>query len=60
MDWQIIVAMAVAIPLILFPAALVWFLNVSGVLTVWKESRARELRRKERAVAAAVKVEAKG
>ena len=48
MEWQIIVAMAVAIPLILFPAALVWFLNISGILTVWKESRAREMRRKGR------------
>jgi hypothetical protein len=63
MEWQIIVAMAIAIPVILFPAAFVWFLNISGILTVWKESRARELRRKGRAAhqkgTAAVEVEAK-
>jgi hypothetical protein len=45
MEWQIIVALVVAIPVILFPVAFVWFLNVSGLLTVWKESRARARRR---------------
>ena len=45
MPVELIIALAVAIPLILFPAAFVWFLNISGLLTVWKESRAREKRR---------------
>jgi hypothetical protein len=45
MDGTMIVALAIAIPVILFPAAFVWFLNISGILTVWKESRAREKRR---------------
>ncbi len=45
MQWELIVALAIAIPVILFPAAFVWFLNISGILTVWKETRAREKRR---------------
>jgi hypothetical protein len=45
MQIEVIIAIAVAIPVILFPVAFVWFLNISGILTVWKESRAREKRR---------------
>ncbi len=45
MQWELIVALVVAIPVILFPVAFIWFLNVSGIITVWKESRAREKRR---------------
>ena len=45
MQWELIVALVVAIPVILFPVAFVWFLNISGLMTVWKESRAREKRR---------------
>jgi len=45
MQLEVIIALAVAIPIILFPAAFIWFLNISGILTVWKESRARESRR---------------
>ncbi len=45
MEIQFIIALAVAIPVILFPAAFIWYLNISGVLTVWKETRAREKRR---------------
>ena len=45
MQLEIIIALAIAIPIILFPAAFVWFLNISGVFAVWKENRARESRR---------------
>ena len=45
MEWQFVVALVIMVPVILFPAAFVWFLNVSGLLTVWSESRAREKRR---------------
>ena len=45
MQWELIVALVVAIPIILFPAAFIWFLNISGIITVWKESQAREKRR---------------
>ncbi len=45
MGIQLIIVLAIAIPVILFPAAFVWFINISGLLTVWKESRARERRK---------------
>ena len=45
MEWQFIVALVVAIPIILFPPAFVWYLNISGILTVMKESKAREKKR---------------
>jgi hypothetical protein len=58
MEWQIIVAIVIAIPVILFPVAFIWFINISGILTVWKESRAREKRRaraRKEALAKAIK-----
>ena len=43
MTWEIIIALVVAIPVILFPAAFVWYLNGEGVLKVMREARARKL-----------------
>ena len=37
MEWQIVIALVIAVPIILFPAAFVWYLNISGILTVIKE-----------------------
>ena len=45
MEIQLIIALAIAIPVILFPAAFVWFLNITGLLQVMKEARTRERRR---------------
>jgi hypothetical protein len=45
MPIEAIIAIAVAVPIIIFPAAFIWFINVSGLWAVWKESRAREKRR---------------
>jgi hypothetical protein len=56
MHTEVIIALVIAIPVILFPAAFVWFLNISGLWTVWKESRARERRRAKARQAALVKV----
>jgi hypothetical protein len=41
MEWQVIVALIVAIPVIMFPVAFVWFLNVGGIFAAVKEARAR-------------------
>jgi len=41
MEWQIIVALVVAIPVILLPVAFVWYLNVGGIITAVKEARER-------------------
>ena len=37
-----IVAMVVAIPIILFPAAFIWYMNIGGIVHALKEARAKE------------------
>ena len=39
MEGLAIVAVVVAIPVILFPAAFVWYLNVGGIMASVKEAR---------------------
>ena len=39
MEWQVIVALVVGIPIIFFPAAYVWYLNIGGVLGLIREKR---------------------
>lgn len=46
MEGQVIVALAIAIPVVLFPAAFVWYLNIGEVLQAVKEARAREVTEK--------------
>jgi hypothetical protein len=46
MEWQVIVALAIAIPVILFPAAFVWYLNLGGVVQAVREVRARKVAEK--------------
>jgi hypothetical protein len=41
MDWQIIVALVVMVPVILAPVALVWFLNLGGIAASLKRVRSR-------------------
>ncbi len=41
MEWQVILALVLAIPVILIPVALVWYLNVGGIYATIKEARAR-------------------
>lgn len=43
MEWQVIVALAIAVPVILFPAALVWYLNIGGMVQTVREARARKV-----------------
>lgn len=40
MTVQAVIALAIAIPLILFPAAFVWYLNLGGVFAALREARA--------------------
>jgi len=49
MEWQIIVALVIAIPVILFPVAFVWYINIGGIITAIKEARARRIARKKEA-----------
>lgn len=39
MDAAFIIAMAVAIPIILFPAAYIWYINIGGIYQAVKEAR---------------------
>ena len=54
MEWQFIVALVIAIPIILFPVAFVWYLNVGGIYATIREVRARRAAR-EKGVGAVVK-----
>ncbi len=49
MQWEFIVALLIAIPIILFPAAFVWYLNVGGIYAAIKEARARRVARETKA-----------
>ena len=46
MEWQVIVALVIAIPVVLFPVALVWFINIGGTVAAIKEARARKAARR--------------
>jgi hypothetical protein len=39
MEWKFIVVLIIAIPVILFPAAFLWYLNLGGLYTALKEKR---------------------
>ena len=47
MQWELIVALVIAIPIILFPAAFVWYLNIGGIYAAIKEARARRVAHKK-------------
>jgi hypothetical protein len=48
MAWQIILGVVLGIPMVLLPIAFVWYLNVSGLYQVIRESRSRRQKRATR------------
>ncbi len=40
MEWQMVVALAMATPVIMFPVALIWYLNIGGVVQAVREAKA--------------------
>jgi hypothetical protein len=43
MNWELIVALVVAIPIILFPVAFVWYVNIAGIIEAVRNTKvARE------------------
>ena len=40
MEWQIIVALVIAVSIILFPATFVWYLNIGGIIQLVRKARA--------------------
>jgi hypothetical protein len=47
MQWEFVVALVIAIPIILFPVAFVWYLNIGGIYAAIKEARARRVAREK-------------
>ena len=43
MQWELVVALVIAIPIILFPAAYIWYINIGGIYARIKETRARRV-----------------
>ena len=56
MEWYVIVVLIIAIPVILFPAAYIWYINLGGIYAAVKEARARKVAREK---AGSAKVAAK-
>jgi len=54
MQWELVVALVIAIPIILFPAAFIWYLNIGGIHAAIKEARAKRVAREK-----GIRVEAK-
>ena len=49
MHWELIVALIVAVPIILFPAAYVWYINFGGIYAAVKQFMARRAVRQKQA-----------
>ena len=52
MQWEFIIALVIGIPIILFPVAFVWYLNIGGIFALIKERRAIRSAREKVAKAA--------
>ncbi|MBA7706803.1 hypothetical protein ES703_115660 [subsurface metagenome] len=55
MQWEFVVALIIAIPIILFPVAYVWYINIGGIVATIKDARAARVVR-EKAVKGAAKI----
>ena len=42
MEWYVIVILVIAIPIILFPAAYVWYINFGGLVAMYKKAREKQ------------------
>jgi hypothetical protein len=43
MEWQLVLILVIVIPIVLFPAAFIWYLNVGGIFHAVREARARKI-----------------
>jgi hypothetical protein len=41
MQWELIVALIIAIPIVLFPIAYVWYINIGNIVVAAKRARER-------------------
>ena len=49
MEWELVIALIIAIPIILFPAAYVWYLNIGGIYAAMKATQAKRVAREKKA-----------
>ena len=47
MQWQVIVALVVTVPIILLPVALIWYINIGGIYHAVKEAQKRRAIQRE-------------
>jgi len=47
MQWELIVALVIAIPIILIPVVFVWYLNIGGIVAAVKEARVKKAAREK-------------
>ncbi len=47
MEWQVILVLVIAIPLVLFPTAYLWYINVGGIYAAVQGARKRKAAREE-------------
>ena len=59
MHWEFLVALVLAIPVVLFPVAFVWYLNIGGVSAMVREARKRQAAREHERTATAEQQPAK-
>ena len=57
MNWEFVVALVIAIPIILFPAAFVWYLNIGGIYHAIKEARQKRRAAQEERIRAVAETE---
>ncbi|OGO39703.1 MAG: hypothetical protein A2147_05835 [Chloroflexi bacterium RBG_16_57_8] len=57
MDWQITVALVIAVPVILLPVAFVWYLNGAGMYRAFQAAMERRRAAREKTTETASKVE---
>ena len=41
MQWELIVALVLAIPVLLFPVAYIWYINIGGIILAVRERKTR-------------------
>jgi len=52
MQWEFVVALVLAIPVVLFPVAYVWYLNIGGIYTALRKAQKRRAVREKRVAVA--------
>ena len=47
MEWQVVLALVLVVPIILVPVAFVWYLTVGGAYVAMKEAREKKAAREK-------------